>query len=142
MQLNPIPSVPDPYDFTILYLFVSIITILAITFITGTILTRKDTSHKRSMGTIFAAIGITEIIPYILTVIHTILVNLPYLLYNPWLFLFTLGCITLTGGVVNIKQTKSDWTFFLIMAAIIVIIWTFGALIVFNHYLYLSPLCF
>ena len=137
MQLNPIPSVPDPYDFKILYLFVSIITILAIIFMTGTILTRKDTGHKRLMGKIFVVLGTIEIIPYILTVILTILANLLYLLYNPWLFLFTLGCITLTGGVVNIK-TKSNWTFFLIMAAIIVIVWTFGALIVFNHYLFVS----
>jgi hypothetical protein len=133
MQLNPIPSVPDTYDLTILYIFFSIIAILAITFITGTILTRKYNKHQRLIGKISVAIGITEIIPYILSVIHTIIVNLPYLLYNIWLFLFALGCITLTGGVVNIKQTKSDWTFFLIIAAIILIIWTFDALLVFRY---------
>ena len=133
MQLNPIPYPPDPYDLTLLYIFFSIIAVLAITFIIGTILTRKYDRHTKLIGKIFVAIGITEIIPYILSVIHTILVNLPYLLYNPWLFLFVLGCITLTGGVAILKKVKQHWMFFLIMAAIIVMVWTFDALFVFRY---------
>lgn len=133
MQLNPIPNVPDPYDLTILYIFFSIITILAITFIIGTILTRKYTSHKKLIGKIFVAMGTIELIPYILSVIHTILVNLPYLLYNYWMFLFILGCITLTGGAALLKKIKHHWTFFLIMAAIILIIWTFDAFFIYRY---------
>jgi hypothetical protein len=134
MLLNPIPW--NSYDsevYLFRYIFFSIITILAITFIAGIILTRKYNKHQRLTGKIFAAIGIIELIPYIIAVIQIIMLNLFYQLYNPYLFLFTLGCITLTGGVANIKQTKSDWTFFLIMAAIIVIVWTFDYLFVFIY---------
>ena len=128
-MLNPVPwSSSDSY--TLLYIYFSIIAILSVTFIIGTILVLKYDKYKRLAGKIFVALGIIELIPYILSVIHTILVNLPYLLYNPWMFLFILGCITLTGGVANIKQTKSHWMFFLIMAAIIVIAWAFCAFFV------------
>ena len=133
MQLNPIPYPPDPYDLTILYIFFSIITILAITFIIGIILTRKYDRHSKLIGKIFVAIGTIEIIPYILSVIHTIIVNLLYTLYNYWLFLFVLGCITLTGGVAILKKVKHHWMFFLIMAAIIVLVLTFDALFVFRY---------
>jgi len=133
MLLNPIPTVPDPYDLNILYIFFSIIAILAITFIIGTILTRKYDKHSKLIGKIFVTIGTIELIPYILSVIHTILVNLPYLLYNYWIFLFALGCITLTGGVTMLKKTKHHWMFFLIMAAIIVIIWAFEALFIMRY---------
>ena len=130
MQLNPIPYVPSTDFYLLYYIFFSIIEILAIIFIIGTILARKYTSHKRLTGKIFVAMGIIEIIPYILSVIHTILVNLVYLFYNYWLFLFILGCITLTGGIALLKKIKHHWTFFLIMAAIIVIVWTFGVLFI------------
>lgn len=133
MQLNPIPYPPDPYDLTILYIFFSIITILAITFIIGIILTRKYDRHSKLIGKIFVAIGTIEIIPYILSVIHTIIVSLLYTLYNYWLFLFVLGCITLTGGVAILKKVKHHWMFFLIMAAIIVLVLTFDALFVFRY---------
>ncbi len=130
MQLNPIPYVPDPYDLTILYIFFSIIAILAITFIIGTNLTLKYKSHKELMGKIFVIVGIIELVPYILSVIHTIIVNLPYLLYNYWMFIFVLGCITLTGGIAMLKKVKHHWMFFLIMAAIMLIAWAFGALFI------------
>ena len=130
MQLNTIPYVPSTDFYLLYYIFFSIIAILAIIFIIGTILARKYTSHKRLTGKIFVAMGIIEIIPYILSVIHTILVNLLYLFYNYWLFLFILGCITLTGGIALLKKIKHHWTFFLIMAAIIVIVWTFGVLFI------------
>jgi len=131
MLLNPIPwSSSDSYVYTLFYIYFSIIAILAVTFITGTILILKYDKYKRLTGKIFVAIGIIELIPYITAVIQIIMLNLLYQLYNPWMFLFILGCITLTGGVANIKQTKSHWMFFLIMAAIIVIAWAFGAFFV------------
>ena len=133
MQLNPIPNVPDPYDLFLLYIFFSIIAILAIIFIIVTILTVKYDRHMRLIGKIFVAIGMIEVIPYLLSVIHTVLVRLPYLLYNYWMFLFILGCITLTGGAAIIKKVKPHWMFFLIMAAIILIIWTFDAFFIFRH---------
>jgi hypothetical protein len=133
MQLNPIPNVPDPYDLFLLYIFFSIIAILAIIFIIVTILTVKYDRHMRLIGKIFVAIGMIEVIPYLLSVIHTVLVRLPYLLYNYWMFLFILGCITLTGGAAIIKKVKQNWMFFLIMAAIILIIWTFDAFFIFRY---------
>ena len=133
MLLNPIPTVPDPYDLTILYIFFSIIAILAIIFIIGTILTRKYDRHNKLIGKIFVVIGTIEIIPHILSLIHTILVNLPYLLYNYWIFLFALGCTTLTGGVAILKKVKHHWMFFLVIATIIVLVWTFDALFVFRY---------
>ena len=132
MLLNPIPNVPDPYDLTILYIFFSVIAILSIIFIIGSILTPKYDRHSKLIGKIFVAIGTIEIIPYILSVIHTILVNLLYLLYNYWLFLFILGCITLTGGIAILKKVKHHWMFFLIVASIIVIVWTFDAFFIFR----------
>jgi len=133
MQLNPVPSVPDTDFYLLFYIFFSIIAILAITFIIVMILTLKYDRHSRLIGKIFVAIGMIELIPYIISVIHTILVNLPYLLYNYWMFLFILGCITLTGGVAILKKVKQTWMFFLIMAAIILIIWTFDAFFVFKY---------
>jgi hypothetical protein len=133
MQLNPIPSVPDTDFHLLFYITFSIIAILAIIFIIATILTQKYDRHKRVVGKIFVAIGTTELIPYILSAIHTILVNLPYLLYNNWMFLFILGCITLTGGAAILKKVKPHWMFFLIMAAIILIIWTFDAFFIFRY---------
>jgi hypothetical protein len=133
MQLNPIPNVPDTDFHLLFYITFSIIAILAIIFIIATILTQKYDRHKRVVGKIFVAIGTTELIPYILSAIHTILVNLPYLLYNNWMFLFILGCITLTGGGAILKKVKPHWMFFLIMAAIILIIWTFDAFFIFRY---------
>jgi hypothetical protein len=133
MQLNPIPNVPDTDFHLLFYITFSIIAILAIIFIIATILTQKYDRHKRVVGKIFVAIGTTELIPYILSAIHTILVNLPYLLYNNWMFLFILGCITLTGGAAILKKVKPHWMFFLIMAAIILIIWTFDAFFIFRY---------
>ena len=133
MQLNPIPNVPDTDFHLLFYITFSIIAILAIIFIIATILTQKYDRHKRLIGKIFLAIGTTELIPYILSAIHTILVNLPYLLYNNWMFLFILGCITLTGGGAILKKVKPHWMFFLIMAAIILIIWTFDAFFIFRY---------
>ena len=133
MQLNPIPNVPDTDFHLLFYITFSIIAILAIIFIIATILTQKYDRHKRVVGKIFVAIGTTELIPYILSAIHTILVNLPYVLYNNWMFLFILGCITLTGGAAILKKVKPHWMFFLIMAAIILIIWTFDAFFIFRY---------
>jgi hypothetical protein len=133
MLPNSTSYVPNLYEHTELYIFFSIITILAITFIIGAILTIKYSSHKKPIGKIFTAIGTIELIPYIISVIHTIQANLPYLLYNPWLFLFVLGCITLTGGVSFLRKVKQHWMLFLITAAIIVIIWTFDAFFVFRY---------
>jgi hypothetical protein len=133
MQLNPIPNVPDTDFHLLFYITFSIIAILAIIFIIATILTQKYDRHKRVVGKIFVAIGTTELIPYILSAIHTILVNLPYLLYNNWMFLFILGCITITGGAAILKKVKPHWMFFLIMAAIILIIWTFDAFFIFRY---------
>jgi hypothetical protein len=133
MQLNPIPNVPDTDFHLLFYITFSIVAILAIIFIIATILTQKYDRHKRVVGKIFVAIGTTELIPYILSAIHTILVNLPYLLYNNWMFLFILGCITLTGGAAILKKVKPHWMFFLIMAAIILIIWTFDAFFIFRY---------
>ena len=133
MLLNPIPYVPDTDSYLYFGIFFSIIAILAIIFIAGTILTQKYKTHKALIGKIFVAIGIIELIPYISSIIHTILVNLPYLLYNYWMFLFILGCITLTGGVAILKKVKQHWMFFLIVAATILIIWTFETLFVFRY---------
>lgn len=127
MLLNPIPYVPDTDFYLLYYIFFSIIAILAIIFMIGTILARKYTSHKRLTGKIFVAMGIIELIPYILSAFNTGIVNLNYLLYNGWIFLFILGCITLTGGIALLKKIKHHWTFFLIMAAIILVIWAFSA---------------
>lgn len=133
-MLNPVPwSSSDSYVYTLFYIYFSIIAILAVTFITGTILILKYDKYKRSAGKIFVAIGIVELIPYIIAVIQIIMLNLFYQLYNPWMFLFILGCITLTGGIANIKRTKSHWMFFLIMGAIIVIMWTFCAFFIFRY---------
>ncbi len=127
MLLNPIPYIPESEAFNWLNYIFTIIAILAIIFITGTILTRKYTSYRRLTGKIFVAMGITEIPPYIYSVIYAIMVNRPYLLYNNWIFLFILGCITLAGGVVILKKVKHHWTYFLIIAAIMLIAWTFSA---------------
>ena len=132
MQLNPIPNVPESEAYWFSYIF-AIVTILAIIFIICTILTRKYNSYRRLTGKIFVALGIIEIIPYILSLIHAIIVNHPYLLYNYWIFIFILGCITLTGGIANLKKVKNHWTFFLIMAAIILIIWTFNAFFIYRY---------
>lgn len=133
MLFNSISYVPDPYDLTMHYIFFSIIAILAIIFIIGTILTLKYDRYSKLIGKIFVAIGIVELVPYFLSVIHTILVSLPYLLYNPWLFLFVLGCITLTGGVSFLRKVKQHWMFFIIAAAIILVIWTFDAFFIFRY---------
>jgi hypothetical protein len=134
MLLNPIPwGSFDSEVYLPRYILFSIIAILAATFIVGTILTSKYNKNRKLVGKIFVAIGIIELIPYIIAVIQIIMLNLFYQLYNPWMFLFILGCITLTGGVANIKQTKSHWLFFLIMAAIIVKIWTFCAFFIFRY---------
>ena len=129
MQLNPIPNVPASDVYFMKYIF-AIVAILAIIFIIGTILTRKYTSYRRLTGKIFVSMGIIEIIPYIYSVIHVIMINHPHLLYNYWIFVFILGCITLTGGVALLKKVKHHWTFFLIMAAIILVVWTSGALFI------------
>ena len=133
MQLNPIPNVPDTDFYLLYYITFSIIAILAIIFIIGVILTLKYDRHRRLIGKIFVALGIIELVPYLLSVIHTVLVNLPYLLYNYWMFLFILGFITLTGGVAFLKKVKQNWIFFLIMAAIILIIWTFDVFFIFEY---------
>ena len=134
MLLNPIPWNSDAsYDYLLWYSFFSIIAILAIIFIAGTILTLKYNKHRKLMGKIFVAIGTIELIPYTIATIQIIMLNLLYQLYNPWLFLFILGCITLTGGVANIKKVKQHWMFFLIMAAILLIVWAFSALFVFRY---------
>jgi len=133
MQFNPIPYVPDTDSYLLFSIFFSTIAILAITFITGTILALKYYRHRSLTGKIFVAIGIAELIPYIISVIHTILIKLPYLLYNPWMFPFILGCITLTGGVTLLKRLKHYWMFVLIIAAIVVVIWTYCAIFVFGQ---------
>lgn len=133
MQLNPVPNVSDTDFYLSYYIFFSIIAILAIIFIIGTILNVKYGNHRKLMGRIFVALGIIELISYILSVIHTILVNLPYLLYNPWMFLFILGCVTLAGGITTLKRVKQHWMFFLIMAAIILIIWTSNVFFIFKY---------
>lgn len=134
MLLNPIPWNSSDSDVYLLrYSFFAIIAILAITFIVGTILTLKYNKNRKLMGKIFVAIGIIELIPYTIAAIQITMLNLLYQLYNPYLFLFILGCITLTGGVANIKKVKQHWMFFLIMAAILLIVWAFGALFVFRY---------
>ena len=132
-MFNPVPNVSDTNFYLLYCIFFSIIAILAIIFIIGAILTVKYGSHRRLVGKIFVALGIIELIPYIMSVIHTILVNLPFLLYNYWNFLFILGCITLTGGITTLKKVKQHWMFFLIITAIILIIWTFDVFFVFEY---------
>lgn len=117
MQLNHIPYVPDTDFYLLFYILFSVIAILAIIFIIGTILTLKYNSHRRLIGKIFVAIGIIEIIPLIFLAVRAILPT-------HFTILAILGLITLTGGLASIKQVKSHWMFFLIMAAIILIIWT------------------
>jgi len=116
MLLNPIPYVPDPNDLTILYILFSIIAILDFTFILGTILTLKYSSHKELLGKIFVIMGTIELMPYIFSVFHIFMVNLPYLLLNNWMFFFILGLTTVTGGLAIIKKVKHYWMFFVIMA--------------------------
>jgi hypothetical protein len=132
-MFNPVPNVSDTNFYLLYCIFFSIIAILAIIFIIGAILTVKYGSHRRLVGKIFVALGIIELIPYIMSVVHTILVNLPFLLYNYWMFLFILGCITLTGGITTLKKVKQHWMFFLIITAIILIIWTFDVFFVFEY---------
>ena len=132
-MFNPVPNVSDTNFYLLYCIFFSIIAILAIIFIIGAILTVKYGSPRRLVGKIFVALGIIELIPYIMSVIHTILVNLPFLLYNYWMFLFILGCITLTGGITTLKKVKQHWMFFLIITAIILIIWTFDVFFVFEY---------
>ena len=133
MLLNPIPSVTDTDFYLLYYVFFSVIAIPAIIFILGTILTLKYSSHKEITGKIFVAMGTVELLPYVFSVFHTFMVNLYYLLYNYWIFVFILGCITLTGGAAILKKVKRIWMFFLIIAAIIVIIWAFDALFIIRY---------
>jgi ABC-type spermidine/putrescine transport system permease subunit II len=95
---------------------------LTITLVIGTVLALKYDKYRRPIGKTFVALGIIALIPYIISLISILTANSPSISYgldNPMLFLFTLGSITLTDGVVNIRQTKSNWIFFLVMAAII-----------------------
>jgi hypothetical protein len=124
MLFSPIP--PGSYDsdiYLLWYIYFSIIAILAITFIVGTILTLKHSKNRKLLGKIFVVIGIIELIPYTIAAIQIITLNLFYQLYNPYLFFFILGCITLTGGVAILKKVKQHWMYFLITATITLIIW-------------------
>jgi hypothetical protein len=128
MLLNPIPW--NSYDSEVYlsrYIFFSIIAILAITFIIGTLLALRYNKHQRLAGKIFVAIGILEMSTFIIPIIISATGYAGYFLSpdNPFTNLSILGCITLTGGVASIKQEKHHWLFFLIFSAIIMILWTF-----------------
>jgi hypothetical protein len=127
MLLNPIPWNSSDSDVYLLrYSFFAIIAILAITFIVGTILTLKYNKNRKLVGKIFVVIGILELSSFIIPIIISATGYAGYFLSrdNPFTSLSILGCITLAGGIANIKQVKQHWMFFPITSSILLIIWT------------------
>ena len=82
-----------------------LLAVLAVIFLAGVILTARDVAFRKPIGASLSAIGIIEILPFLLLNLgfNDISLLIPL---TPLMIIFAEGCITLVGGVFVLNLPK------------------------------------
>ena len=92
-------------------------------FIIGAMLSLKFVNSRKNIGYAFISLGAIEAVIYSVHMMGLSLLQRP-IEFHFTAYLFTIGLITIFGGVLLLSKIKSRWMIFLILVAILQFIWT------------------